>query len=272
MDPNKDNIVAAIGRARVELDQALEELARLPAFETGAVGLSTHALNNYLTVAQGVLGLLSAALNCYPDADVRNWLQSLHQVTGLMDHTVGQLMGRSLGGPPRLVFASCDLTTGLRRACAFYQRIADRKQIRILCEPADDIPFIWTDHVVVAAVLDNLLSNAVKYSARGGRVWVRLQPAPESVVVSVQDEGQGISLEEQGKLFQKGVRLSPLPTDGEPSTGFGLAVAKELVDQLRGEIWCKSAPGQGACFSFRLPIGKPAAELSPTHPGRSGQG
>jgi len=106
-------------------------------------------------------------------------------------------------------------------------------------------------------VLDNLLSNAVKYSTPGKRIWVRLQPGLGSIVFSVQDEGPGLSLEDQAKLFQKGVRLNSLPTGGEPSTGFGLAVAKELVSQLGGKIWCESQPGRGACFSFRLPIGEP---------------
>jgi signal transduction histidine kinase len=75
----------------------------------------------------------------------------------------------------------------------------------------------------------------------------------DSVICSVQDEGPGLSQEEQAQLFQRGVRLSPVPTGGEPSTGYGLAVAKELSERLHGAIWCVSAPGQGACFLFRLP-------------------
>ena len=54
------------------------------------------------------------------------------------------------------------------------------------------------------------------------------------------------------------MRLSAQPTGGEPSTGYGLAVAKELVGQLGGEIWCDSQPGQGACFSVRLPVWREA--------------
>jgi signal transduction histidine kinase len=177
----------------------------------------------------------------------------------MMDHTVGQLMSASLENGPRLVCTEFDPAEGFRRACDYYQRMANRKQLRILYEPAADLPIIWTDRVAVAAVLDNLLSNAVKYSLHGKRIWVRLKPEAESLVCSVQDEGPGLSPEDQLKLFQKGVRLSPKPTGGEPSTGFGLAVAKELVGQLGGDIWCESQPGQGACFSFRLPIGKQGA-------------
>jgi signal transduction histidine kinase len=256
MTPHKDNVVAAIDRARTELDRALTELAGLPAFDPGVIGFATHALKNYLTVADGTVDLLSMALASYPDNNVHNWLQALRQATGLMHHTVGQLVSSSPSTKPRLVFTRFDMIAGVRRACDYYQRFADRKQIRLLFEPAADVPFIWSDRVAAAAVLDNLLSNAVKYSDPGKRIWVRLQAQPGSVVCSVQDEGPGLSPEDQARLFQKGVRLSPAPTAGEPSTGFGLAVAKELVGQLGGEIWCESQLGQGACFSFRLPVGE----------------
>jgi signal transduction histidine kinase len=101
-------------------------------------------------------------------------------------------------------------------------------------------------------VLDNLLSNAVKFSPPQKRIWVRVTAEPADLVCTVQDEGPGLSAEEQARLFQRGVRLSPVPTGGEPSNGYGLAVAKELLEKIEGEIWCESQPGQGASFSFRL--------------------
>jgi signal transduction histidine kinase len=65
-----------------------------------------------------------------------------------------------------------------------------------------------------------------------------------------------LSQEEQAQLFQRGVRLSPVPTGGEPSSGFGLAVAKELMDQLGGTLWCSSVLTHGATFSARLPVAR----------------
>jgi len=52
------------------------------------------------------------------------------------------------------------------------------------------------------------------------------------------------------------MRLTPRPTGDEPSTGYGLAVAKELIEKLGGGIWCESRLGQGSCFAFRLPVNK----------------
>src|SRR5262249_48711925 len=74
-----------------------------------------------------------------------------------------------------------------------------------------------------------------------------------SAVCSVRDEGPGLSEADLARLFQKGVRLAPQPTAGEPSTGYGLAVAKSLVDKLGGEIWCLSKVGEGSSFQSRPP-------------------
>ena len=73
------------------------------------------------------------------------------------------------------------------------------------------------------------------------------------MVCSVRDEGPGLSQEDQAKLFQRGIKLSSVPTGGEPSSGYVLAVAKELINKLGG-LWCESTYGTGACFSFRLPV------------------
>jgi two-component system, sensor histidine kinase LadS len=256
MTPQKDKVVASVARARAELDQALADLARLPAFDPGVVGFTAHALGNFLTVTDGTVELLVIALRDYPDPNVHNWLEGLRQVTSLMMHATNQLVTASAAGDSRLVFTEVDTVVLVRRACDYYQRVAERKQIQLLFEAAPDIPFAWTSRVATAAVLDNLVSNAVKYSPPGKRIWVRLRAEAEGVVCSVQDEGPGLTAEDQAKLFQRGVTLSAAPTGGETSTGFGLAVARELVGQLGGTIRCECQPGQGACFSFRLPLAR----------------
>jgi signal transduction histidine kinase len=76
------------------------------------------------------------------------------------------------------------------------------------------------------------------------------------VACRVRDEGPGLSAEEQTRLFLPGVRLGPVPSAGEASSGYGLAIAKRFVNQLGGEVRCESTQGQGATFSFWLPGGE----------------
>ena len=253
MQENKDQIVSSILKARTELDEVLYELEKLPAISESSVYFAAHALNNYLTVTGGTVRLLQIMLAENPDVQVRKGLEALQQATNLMMHTVSQLVNADTGLEAQLRFEKVEMPIMAQRFCNYYQRIADQKQIRCLLESTTDVPPVWTDRVATAAALDNLFSNAVKYSPPGKRIWVEIVTQQDGVVCRVRDEGPGLSQADQAKLFQRGIKLTPQPTGGEPSTGYGLAVAKELIEKVGGTIWCESVLGQGACFSFRLP-------------------
>jgi signal transduction histidine kinase len=253
MQETKDQIVSGILRARSELEQVLYEMEKLPAVSESAVHFAAHALNNYLTVAGGTVDLLLLMLAKHPDEQIRIGLEALKQATNLMAHTVSQLVNAETGLDVEMRFEKVELPIMAQRFRIFYQRIADQKQIQCLSGSTVDIPSVWTDRVATAAALDNLFSNAVKYSPPGKRIWVEVAARQNGVVCSVRDEGPGLSQEDQAKLFQCGMQLTPKPTGGEPSTGYGLAVAKELIEKVGGTIWCESVLGKGACFSFCLP-------------------
>ncbi len=253
MENAKEHIAASILRARMDLEQALSDLEKLPPVDPKLVPFVAHALNNYLTVAEATIEMLMLALADHPDPAIDLWLGNLQHATGLMTRTVSQLTGATVTSDSKLRFEKVDVFLGMRRICDYYQAKAEQKLIRLICEPRLDLPPVWTDRVAAGAVLDNLLSNAMKFSPPGKQIILAAKGEPDSVVVSVCDEGPGLSQEEQAQLFKPGVQLSPKPTAGEPSTGYGLAVAKKLVDQLGGQIWCESTPGRGACFFVRLP-------------------
>jgi signal transduction histidine kinase len=252
-DP-KTQATAAIEKAQEALDEALSDLAKLPALDTKAIGLSAHALANFLTVSGAVVELLQRALQNHPEPQVKVWLQALGHSTNLMMNTVSRLMNNDAGGETRLRLEDVALPTLVQRGCAYYQQSAAYKGIQLIFNAADDVQVVRTDRVVVSAILDNLLSNAVKYSPKGKRIWVRVRGERGGAVCSVQDEGPGLSREEQSRLFQPGVRLGPVPSAGEPSVGYGLALAKRFTEALGGEISCTSTKGEGATFAFWLPL------------------
>jgi signal transduction histidine kinase len=257
-DPRREAI-AAITRAQVDLQRAIEELDRLPALDLHAIALAAHALNNFLTVSGGVVQLLIPALKDHPDRRVIVWLEGLSHANDLMIHTVSQLMNNSVGLDTTLRLEDVDLARLVERACAYYRRAAGRKGIDLRFRAAAGIPPVETDRVLAAAILDNFLSNAVKYSPHDRRVWVDVQVERDGVACHVRDEGPGLSREEQDHLFRPGVRLGPMPSGEESSSGYGLAIAKRFTDQLGGEITCVSAPGRGTTFSFWLPRVRPGA-------------
>ena len=103
--------------------------------------------------------------------------------------------------------------------------------------------------------MENLVSNAIKFSQRGTEVGIMSIAEPNRVILEVSDQGPGISLEDQRKLFGKFQKLSARPTGGEHSSGLGLAIVKSLVDKLGGDIEVKSELGKGAIFRVVLPVG-----------------
>jgi signal transduction histidine kinase len=254
----KEQISARLSSAKAELEEALVAIETLPVFEAGTVAFAAHALNNFLTVTNATAELLRLHLSTISNAEVDTLLAGLRHTSDLMAFVIARLMNTAARGDAQLLSREGDLVTQTERARDYYQRLADRKGIKILAESNAPSAVIQTDSVVVDAVLDNLLTNAIKYSPPGKQIRIRVTVEPDAVVCSIQDEGPGLSPEDQARLFQRGVRLSTMPTGGESSTGYGLAVAKELITRLGGTLWCDSRLGEGATFSFRLPMTRPA--------------
>jgi len=252
-DP-KDVIGAAITRAQTELVEALSELEKVPASGPGAVAYATHALNNYLTVTGAAVQLISRRLADHPDQQITEWLGGVSHATDMMANLVNQLMNASIASESQLRFEKVDLALSVQRFCDFYQPAASRKSIRLNLESTQDVPPAWTDRVALLSVLDNLISNAIKYSTPGKQVWLSVTGEPDSLLCVVRDEGPGLNQKDQERLFQQGARLTPRPTAGESSTGYGLAVAKDMMKKLRGELWCDSVLGQGTSFFVRVPV------------------
>jgi signal transduction histidine kinase len=127
------------------------------------------------------------------------------------------------------------------------------KQQTIHLESEASSVVVLVDPSLAVQVLENLISNAVKYSPPGKSIFVRLKKHAQGVRVEVQDEGPGLSAEDQKKLFGKFARLSAKPTGGEHSTGLGLSIVKKMVEAMKGKVWCESELGRGATFIVEFP-------------------
>ncbi|MEO8159847.1 MAG: hybrid sensor histidine kinase/response regulator [Arenimonas sp.] len=108
--------------------------------------------------------------------------------------------------------------------------------------------------VGVAHVLQNLVSNAIKYSPRDSRISITALRHGNAGRMQVMDRGPGIGEDDQARLFQRFVRLGNEPTQGESSTGLGLAMAKQQARAMGGNLWYESRDGGGSTFTFELPL------------------
>jgi two-component system, OmpR family, phosphate regulon sensor histidine kinase PhoR len=113
---------------------------------------------------------------------------------------------------------------------------------------------VIADPAPVGLVISNLMSNAMKYSPVETPVDVTLSTADGRAIVSVADQGEGIPLEEQARIFDRFYQVEGHLTRSSGGIGLGLYISKRLVETMSGELWVESTPGFGATFSFSLPL------------------
>ena len=132
-----------------------------------------------------------------------------------------------------------------------HSRVAEEREIEVTVPKV--VPKVHGDGERTRQVLLNLIDNAIKYSPSGGQIDVRLTPVGDHLRFSVHDQGLGIPVGEQERIFDKFYRLDPDQRRGIGGTGLGLYICRELVRSMHGRIWVDSEPGKGTTFAFELP-------------------
>jgi two-component system sensor histidine kinase KdpD len=126
-----------------------------------------------------------------------------------------------------------------------------RVEVRL---PAD-LPLVRFDALLVERVLVNLLENASKYTPAGSTVTLAAELAADKLKVTVSDDGPGLPLGSEEKVFQKFTRGNR--ESATPGVGLGLAICRAIVESHHGRITGGNRPDGGAVFSFTLPLGSP---------------
>jgi two-component system phosphate regulon sensor histidine kinase PhoR len=128
---------------------------------------------------------------------------------------------------------------------------AEAKGIVLEAEFPQDIIVLQADPLLFQRALCNLMGNAIKYSPSQSRILLTVKDLGKEVQFAVQDQGPGISPEDQAHLFELLYRGKA--AGGESGLGLGLAIVKRIIDAHGGRIWVKSVEGHGATFFFTLP-------------------
>jgi signal transduction histidine kinase len=139
---------------------------------------------------------------------------------------------------------------GRRAAGLLAVRAADRG-VRIDAPASDESLFACGDFRRVLQIMVNLVGNAVRYSPDGASVWIRIEQEGDLAVVVVADQGKGIALPDQIRIFEKFERVDQSEPEG---SGLGLFISRRLARAMGGDVTVDSAPGQGARFALTLPL------------------
>jgi signal transduction histidine kinase len=246
---------AALAIVASELHEA-EETNRLLRDLSAMV---THDLKGPLTAITGFLDLLAAEQ--LPDEQAEyvevarassKWLSVL--IAGILD--VAKM--ESSGVQPNLEPVA--LAEEIPQALELIAYQIQEKSIALETALPDDLPTVLADREMVRRIVVNLVGNSVKFAPEQSTITVSARAAEKGdhLVVSVQDQGPGISEEHQARIFEKFVQVGKGRSAEKVSVGLGLAFCKMAVEAHGGRIWVESEPGQGARFSFSLPLGAAA--------------
>lgn len=143
-----------------------------------------------------------------------------------------------------------DLADIARRAAGLLQVRAADRSVRIDRPASDETLSAKGEFRRVLQIVVNLIGNAVRYSPEGSMVWLRTEHDADTAVLIVADQGKGIALDDQARIFDKFERVDPSEPGG---SGLGLYISRRLARAMGGDIVVDSAPGQGARFVLTLP-------------------
>lgn len=216
-----------------------------------------HELRTPLTVIEGTVdGILDGVFA--PDAER---LATIKEQTALLTRLISDLRDLSLAeaGQLRLEIAQTDIAMLVRDQLDHMRLAAQDRGVSLELETGNNLPLVKVDRQRIEQVLANLLTNAIRHTPPGGHVTVVLKTAPpaenqNSILISVEDTGEGIPSEHLPHIFERFYRVSDSRARSEGGTGLGLAIVKSLVTAHGGRVWAESEPGKGSRFYVTLPL------------------
>ncbi len=240
---------------RIQIEDQNETLAMLNKEKDDFMSMAAHDLRNPLSAIKSAVSLIQAE----PDINRKELNEYLKMIVLSSDRMLSLISDllkiQSMEDQNDSdSMENVNINVALQQSLNNFKQAAQNKLISLhsaLCEQ----PVMITGNTNnLIRIFDNLISNAIKYSPQGTNVYASTEQRGGLVVITIRDEGPGLSNDDQTKLFNKFARMSNQPTGSETSTGLGLYIVKRLVDTMNGKIWCDSTRGQGTAFFIEFPV------------------
>jgi signal transduction histidine kinase len=255
-----DSAAIAISNA-----QLYDEIQRANLAKSEFVSFVAHELKNPMTSIKGYSELLAAGSVGQINEMQANFLGTIRSNVERMSALVSDLNDNAKieAGRLRLEYKPVDVPDVVEDVVRSAKRQVDDKRQSIELRLPPQLPPVWADRLRVGQVLTNLVSNAHKYSPEGGKIFVGAEStsnqwdpggAKQVVHLWVKDDGIGIGVEDQAKIFQRFFRSEDSKAREAPGTGLGLNITKSLVEMQGGRIWFDSEFRKGTTFHFTVPI------------------
>ncbi len=214
----------------------------------------SHELKTPLTTIIAAAGLLAEELEDKGEESYQRLTQNIIHNSDILQARLAELLEivKAGGGRLRLKPEPLDIKSLLQGIEWQIGPLVKSKGQKLSLDLPTSLPLVRGDGPKLEQTILNLMTNATKFTQQGGEIILRAFRRDAEVVVAVQDNGIGISKEEQARLFKPYSRINA-DRQTHPGLGLGLALAKQVVELHGGRIWVESEPGKGSTFSFSLP-------------------
>jgi two-component system sensor histidine kinase SenX3 len=213
-------------------------------------------VSHELKTPVGAISLLAEALESSADDPeaVRRFAKRMHKESARLAALVQDIieLSRLQGADVAQQGRPVDINTVVAEAVDRSQLPAEIKNIQLVVGGHADAR-VYGDQDLLVTALRNLIDNAIRYSPENTRVGVGIRSKGGLVSVSVTDQGEGLSPEDQERVFERFYRVDAARSRQTGGTGLGLSIVKHVISNHGGEVTLWSQPGQGSTFTIRLP-------------------
>ena len=249
-----DLIALAIDRARLEAEAAaIRDAQQADRLRSEVMATLSHELRTPLAAIKGYTTALLLEEVRWSDEKRGEFLRLIDEECDNLQAMISDILDSSLIDVGQLVIELQPV-----RLERLAQEIAGEMQRRtdlhrMVVDFPSGFPLVDADPRRITQVMRNVLDNAIKYSPDGGLIVIQGEVRPKDIVVSIADQGVGISPEDLIPLFEKYFRVKAPTGYHVAGTGLGLPVARAIVEAHGGRIWAESKAGQGTTLYFSLP-------------------
>jgi signal transduction histidine kinase len=220
------------------------------------VSMVSHEIRNPLGAVMAQLKLLSDELLGEINARQKETIQRASlRLNALADMTTDLLdLAKIESGLLVMEKEEVDMKALLADLISFHRPGAGEKNITLKLETAPGLPPVLASKLNMEEVFSNLITNAVKYSQEGTSVTITAKKEKHYLLMSVADEGFGMSREDQDRIFERFFRIKDPKRRMITGTGLGLSIVKNIIESHNGMIRLESEPDKGSTFHVYLPI------------------
>ncbi|WP_369046509.1 sensor histidine kinase [Sinomonas sp. P10A9] len=228
------------------------ELTRTEQIRNDFVANVSHELKTPV----GAISLLAEALEASPDDEeaVRRFAARMHKEASRLAALVQDIieLSRLQGADVVHRGRAVDINDVVADAVDRSRLVAEAKNIEVRVGGRIDVP-VFGDPDLLTNAFRNLIDNAIRYSPENTKVGIGLRHKDGLVSVSVTDQGEGMTPEDQERVFERFYRVDAARSRQTGGTGLGLSIVKHVVENHGGEVTLWSQPGKGSTFTVRLP-------------------